>query len=58
MAYDAISAIQEAAEMYMVGVFEDAQLCSIHAKRVTIFPKDIHLARRIRGERTTVEKQP
>lgn len=44
-------AIQEAAESYMVGLFEDANLCAIHAKRVTIMPKDIQLARRIRGER-------
>lgn len=40
-----------AAEAYLVGVFEDANICAIHAKRVTIMPKDIHLARRIRGER-------
>ena len=46
-----ISPIQEAAEAYLVGVFEDANLCAIHAKRVTIMPKDIQLARRIRGER-------
>lgn len=35
----------------MVGLFEDTNLCAIHAKRVTIMPKDIQLARRIRGER-------
>ena len=46
----AILAIQEAAESYMVGLFEDTNLCAIHAKRVTIMPKDIQLARRIRGE--------
>jgi histone H3 len=44
-------ALQEAAEAYLVGLFEDANLCAIHAKRVTIMPKDIQLARRIRGER-------
>ena len=44
-------AIQEATEAYMVGVFEDTNLCAIHAKRVTIMPKDIQLARRIRQER-------
>ena len=44
-------AIQEATECYMVGLFEDTNLCAIHAKRVTIMPKDIQLARRIRGER-------
>jgi histone H3/H4 len=46
----AILAIQEAAEAYLVGLLEDACLCAIHAKRVTIMPKDITLARRIRGE--------
>ena len=48
----AIMALQEAAEAYLVGLFEDTNLCAIHAKRVTIMPKDIQLARRIRGERT------
>jgi histone H3 len=48
---DAIKALQEAAEMYLVCLFEDTNLCAIHAKRVTIMPKDIQLARRIRGER-------
>lgn len=47
----ALLALQEACEAYMVGVFEDANLCAIHAKRVTVMPKDIQLARRIRGER-------
>ena len=40
------------AEAYLVGLFEDTNLCAIHAKRVTIMPKDIQLARRIRGERS------
>ena len=48
----AIGALQEAAEAYLVGLFEDTNLCAIHAKRITIMPKDIQLARRIRGERT------
>ncbi|CDW80852.1 histone h3 [Stylonychia lemnae] len=48
----AVLALQEAAEAYMVGLFEDTNLCAIHAKRVTIMPKDIQLARRIRGERS------
>jgi histone H3 len=48
----AIQALQEASEAYLVGLFEDSNLCAIHAKRVTIFPKDMQLARRIRGERT------
>jgi histone H3 len=47
----AVMALQEACEAYLVGVFEDTNLCAIHAKRVTIMPKDIQLARRIRGER-------
>ena len=45
----AILALQEASEAYLVGLFEDTNLCAIHAKRVTIFPKDIQLANRIRG---------
>ena len=48
----ALMALQEAAEAYLVGLFEDTNLCAIHAKRVTIMPKDIQLARHIRGERT------
>ena len=48
----AILALQEASEAYLVGLFEDTNLCAIHAKRVTIMPKDIQLARRIRGERS------
>ena len=72
----AVMALQEASEAYLVGIFEDTNLCvsfytkftnarnvrwlsfivhllcqAIHAKRVTIMPKDIQLARRIRGER-------
>nr|XP_012419146.1 PREDICTED: histone H3-like centromeric protein CSE4 [Odobenus rosmarus divergens] len=47
----AVMALQEASEAYLVGLFEDTNLCAIHAKRVTIMPKDIQLARRIRGER-------
>jgi histone H3 len=48
----AVLALQQAAEAYHVGLFEDTNLCAIHAKRVTIMPKDIQLARRIRGEST------
>ena len=48
----AVLALQEAAEAYLVGLFEDTNLCAIHAKRVTIMPKDVQLARRIRGERS------
>ena len=47
----AIMALQEATEAYLVGLFEDSNLCAIHARRVTIMPKDIQLARRIHGER-------
>ena len=47
----AIGALQESSEAYNIGLFEDTNLCTIHAKRVTIMPKDIQLARRIRGER-------
>ena len=45
----ALVALQEAAEAHLVGLFEDANLCAIHAKRVTIMVKDMQLARRIRG---------
>ena len=48
----AMAALQEAAEAYLVGLFEDTNICAIHAKRVTIMPKDMQLCRRIRGERT------
>ena len=47
----ALMALQEAAEAYLVGLFEDTNLCAIHTRRVTIMPKDIELARRICGER-------
>ncbi|XP_054600031.1 histone H3-like centromeric protein A [Nothobranchius furzeri] len=45
----ALLALQEAAEAFLVLLFSDANLCAIHAKRVTVFPRDIQLARRIRG---------
>lgn len=45
----AIMALQEAAEAYLILLFEDALLCAIHAKRVTVTPKDIWLAQRLRG---------
>ena len=47
----ALNALQEATEAYLVGLFEDTNLCAIHAKPVTIMPQDIRLARRIRGDR-------
>ena len=45
----ALAALQEGAESYIVELFEDTNLCAIHAKRVTIMPKDMQLAQRIRG---------
>ena len=47
----AILCLQEAAEAYLVGLFEDTNLYAIHPKRVTITPRDLQLARRVRGER-------
>merc|ERR1712085_150223 len=47
----ALMALQEAAEAYLVGLFEDTNLCAIHARRVTIMVRDMQLARRIRGEK-------
>jgi histone H3 len=43
-----MEALQEASEAFLVGMFEDANLCAIHARRVTIMPKDLQLVRRIR----------
>ena len=45
----ALAALQEGVEACIVGLFEDTNLCAIHAKRVTIMPKDLQLAQRIRG---------
>ena len=47
----ALLALQDAAESYLTGLFEDANLCAIHSSRVTVMKKDLDLARRIRGER-------
>lgn len=47
----AIIALQEASESYLVDLFQDTNLCAMHAKRATITPKDMQLAQRIRGER-------
>ncbi|KAJ7845720.1 histone 3 [Mycena olivaceomarginata] len=47
----AVKALQEAAEAYLISLFEDTNMAAIHAKRVTIQPKDLALARRLRGER-------
>lgn len=48
--YEAMLALQEAAEAFLTQLFEETNLCAIHAKRVTIMPKDMVLARRIRGD--------
>eukprot|EP00672_Neobodo_designis_P018130 CAMPEP_0174853992 /NCGR_PEP_ID=MMETSP1114-20130205/29677_1 /TAXON_ID=312471 /ORGANISM="Neobodo designis, Strain CCAP 1951/1" /LENGTH=152 /DNA_ID=CAMNT_0016088663 /DNA_START=86 /DNA_END=544 /DNA_ORIENTATION=- len=47
----ALDAIQEASEAYMVQLLEDTNLCALHANRVTAMPRDLHLAKRLRGER-------
>ena len=47
----AVLATQEASEAYLIGLLEDSQLAAIHAKRVTIMPKDMQVVRKIRGER-------
>jgi len=47
----AMEALQEAAEAYLVGLFEDTNIVAINSRRVTIFPRDMHVARRIRGLR-------
>ena len=46
----AIAALQEAAENFIVGLFEDVNLLAVHAKRVTVMPRDVRLALRIRGD--------
>ena len=48
---NALLALQEATESYIVGLFNDTNLCALHAGRVTVMQKDMHLALRIRGER-------
>ncbi|CAD6949809.1 unnamed protein product [Tilletia controversa] len=48
----ALGALQEASEAYLVSLFEDTNLAAIHAKRVTVMPKDMALARRLRGDRS------
>lgn len=47
----AMMALQGAAEAYLVGLFEDTNLCAIHARRITIMIRDMQLARRIRGDK-------
>ena len=50
MRVTAVEALREACEMIITNIFEDSNLLAIHAKRVTLMPKDIQLARRLRGE--------
>ena len=47
----ALMCLQEASEAHLTSIFADTNLCAIHAKRVTIMPKDMQLARRIRGDK-------
>ena len=49
-------AMQESVEAFSVGLFEDANLCAIHARRVTIMPKDMQLALQIRGDNQLMNK--
>lgn len=51
LSVSALEAIQDATESYMVGLLSDANLCTLHAKRVTLMTRDLKLARRLRGER-------
>lgn len=46
---DAVTVLQAASEDYIIGLFEDSFLCSVHCKRMTLMSKDLQLARRIRG---------
>lgn len=46
---DAHAGVPQAAEAFLVHLLEDAYLCSLHARRVTLYPKDLQLARRLRG---------
>ena len=48
--FTAIAALQEAAENFIVGLFEDVNLLEVHAKRVTVMSRDVRLALRIRGD--------
>jgi histone H3/H4 len=50
-AASSLAALQEATESYAVSLLSDTNLCAIHTRRVTIMPRDIELARRLRGER-------
>ncbi|KAJ1355240.1 centromeric DNA-binding histone H3-like protein cse4 [Parelaphostrongylus tenuis] len=51
---NALLALQEATEVYLVCLFEDTNLAAIHARRITIMPRDMQLVRRLRGENSTM----
>ena len=46
----AVLVLHEAAEAYLIRVMEDTNLCTVHAKRITILQRDMQLVLRIRGE--------
>ena len=48
----ALAALQEAAQNFLIGLFEDVNLLAVHAKRVTVMPRDIRLVLRIRGDQS------
>jgi histone H3 len=50
----ALEALQYASEDYIIGLMEDANLSALHAKRITIMPKDLHLAQKIRGSKNNI----
>ena len=43
-----VKALQEASEAYLVALLEESNMCTVHGKRVTLMPKDITFALRIR----------
>eukprot|EP00804_Cyclotella_cryptica_P005554 CCRYP_003058-RA/>CCRYP_003058-RA protein AED:0.32 eAED:0.32 QI:0/-1/0/1/-1/0/1/0/62 len=53
----ALAASQEASEAYLIGLMEDTNLCAIHARRVTIMPKDMQLSRRVEGNMRGLSEQ-
>eukprot|EP00931_Biecheleriopsis_adriatica_P039445 TRINITY_DN2255_c0_g1_i1.p1 TRINITY_DN2255_c0_g1~~TRINITY_DN2255_c0_g1_i1.p1 ORF type:complete len:156 (+),score=35.59 TRINITY_DN2255_c0_g1_i1:72-470(+) len=52
MESQALMALQEGTEQFLIGLLEDASICSVHAKRVTVAEKDVQLAQRLRGDPT------
>ena len=50
--HNAVDALQHASEAYLTGLFEDTNLCALHARRVTVMVRDMKLALRLRGDRT------